>query len=120
MNNIVKNSGHKKFKLIIPLLGVNLIYSLTDLFTKLASSHAFLSYNYILYIICAVSTMALYAIIWQQIIKRMPVSEAYMFKGTTVIFTMCIAVFIFNEPLEITNLIGALLIVFGITLFAKS
>lgn len=104
----------------LSLIGVNFVYALTSFFTRSASNYEFLSKPYTLFLLGAVITMAVYALIWQQIIKRMPVSDAYMFKGTAVIFTMGISVLFFGETLTISNIIGAIIIVTGIALYAKS
>lgn len=60
----------------------------------------------------------MYAVLWQQIIKRMSISNAYMFKGTGLIWTMLFCYFLFNEPITVKNGIGALIIISGITLYA--
>lgn len=106
--------------MIISLLGVNLIYAFTSYFTKSASNYSFFSCKYILLIFAAFLMMAIYALLWQQIIKRMPVSEAYMYKGTVIIFTMCISALCFGESITINNILGTIIIVLGIALYARS
>ena len=105
---------------VVKLLGAFFIYSCTSIFTKLASQQPFLSFRYILFLTGAVIVMAIYALIWQQILKRMPVSDAYMWKGSTVIFTLLLSALLFGESITWMNALGALLIVSGIALFAKS
>ncbi len=63
--------------------------------------------------------MGAYAICWQQILKRVELSTAYMFKGTSLIFVMLFAFALFDEQITIMNIIGASVIITGITLFAK-
>ena len=67
----------------------------------------------------AVGVMGVYAICWQQILKRVELSTAYMFKGTSLIFIMLFALALFGEPISIMNVVGAAIIIIGITLFAK-
>lgn len=43
-----------------------------------------------------------------------------MFKGTTIVFTMLIAALIFGEAITLTNVIGSVIIIGGIALFAKA
>lgn len=95
------------------------IYAGTSYFTRSAAAFPFLSRNYLLYIAGAVLTMGLYALLWQQIIKRMPVSDAYMFKGTSILFIFAIAVVFFGETINWKNIAGALLVILGIALYAK-
>ncbi len=113
-----KKSG--KFLMIPALLGANFVYSCTSVFTKLSSLQEPLSAKYFLFLGCAVSVLGIYSILWQQIIKRMPVSEAYMYKGTVLLFVLVISAVLFGESITLHNIIGASMIVGGIVLFSKS
>jgi len=97
-----------------------LIYSFTSIFSKGASQNDFLSLPYILFLAGAVCVLGIFALLWQQIIKKMPVSDAYMFKGSSLIFTLVLLSIIFGEPITLQNVIGAGLIIGGMTLFAKA
>ena len=111
------------FRCFLPylfLLGVNLIYACTSIFTKLASEQPFLSMPYLLWICGAVCVMGLYAILWQQIIKRMELSVAYMFKGTSLIFVLLLSALIFGEAITPQNIVGAAFIIVGIVMFARA
>lgn len=107
-------------KTILALLGANLVYACESIFVKLASAQAFLSLKYILFLGCAVAVLGVYAVIWQQILKRLPVSEAYMFKGTVLIFVLLISALLFGESITVYNIVGALFIIGGIALFSKA
>lgn len=96
------------------------LYSLSSIFTKGASGYLFLSWPYLWRLGCAVLILALYAIAWQQIIKRMPISDAYMFKGVTLLFTLVLSHLFFGEAITVKNILGAAVIVGGIALNAKS
>lgn len=48
----------------------------------------------------------------------MAISLAYMFKGLGVVFALLICHYVFGEIITIKNIIGALIIIVGITLFA--
>ena len=101
------------------LVAVNLLYACTSLFTKYASQQEFLSLAYCLGIVGAIGVMGAYAICWQQILKRVELSTAYMFKGTSLIFIMLLACAFFGEQITTNNIIGACVIIAGIALFAK-
>lgn len=102
------------------LIGINLIYACTAIFTKMASRQEMLSWPYLLWIAGAVGVMGVYALLWQQVIARMPLSTAYMFKGTSLIFVLLISALLFGEAISLNNVIGAVIIIVGIVLFAKS
>ncbi len=104
----------------IILIGVNIIYALTSIFSKLASRQEMLSWPYLLCIAGAVGIMGVYAILWQRIIAKIPISTAYMFKGTSLIFVLLFSALIFEESITLSNIIGALIIISGIAIFAKA
>ena len=109
-----------KIWLVIFLLFANLLYATVGIFTKLASQQVFLSWKYLFAFAGAVGVICIYAILWQQIIRRIELSTAYMFKGTTIIFTMLFAYWFFEEQITWNNIIGAIIIIAGIMLFAYS
>lgn len=101
------------------LIGINLVYACTAIFTKMASRQEMLSWPYLMWIAGAVGVMGVYALLWQQVIARMPLSTAYMFKGTSLIFVLLISALLFGEAISLNNVIGAVIIIVGIVLFAK-
>lgn len=96
------------------------IYSSSGIFSKYASMQKFMSLSYIGFIAGVVFVLGFYAILWQQIIKRMPISDAFLFKGIGVIFGLLIAHYMFGEIITLNNCIGAAVIIAGITLNAKA
>ena len=110
----------KSYKTYLALIGVNLVYACTSIFTKMASQQEMLSLPYLLWIAGAVGVMGVYAILWQQVISRMPLSTAYMFKGTSLIFVLLISALLFGEVITANNVIGSAIIITGIVLFAKA
>lgn len=101
------------------LIGINLLYACVTLFTKFAAQQEFMSILYCLALFGAIGIMGVYAVCWQQVLKRIDLSTAYMFKGTSLIFVMLLAYALFGEAITIMNIIGAVVIVLGIILYAK-
>ena len=64
--------------------------------------------------------MGIYALLWQQVIAKMSLSTAYMFKGTSLIFVLLFSVLLFGEAITLNNVIGSVIIIIGIILFAKA
>ena len=104
----------------LALIGINLIYACTYVCMKKASGHEFLSSPYILWTIGAVVIMGVYALLWQQILARTPLSTAYMFKGTSLIFVLLLSALLFGEGITTKNIIGSVIIVSGILLYART
>ena len=102
----------------IVLIGINMLYACVSLFTKYASQQEFMSWNYMLGLIGAIGVMGLYAVLWQQVLKRIELSLAYMFKGTSIVFVMLLANMIFGEQITWNNIVGAIIIITGIVLYA--
>lgn len=108
-----------KFTTYASLVGINLFYACVTIFTKYASQHELLSVSYCLGLVGAIGVMGTYAIGWQQILKHVELSTAYMFKGTSLIFIMLLAWMLFGEQITLNNIIGACVIIIGIVLYAK-
>lgn len=108
----------KRFTTYIILILAIAIYSTVGILTRCASMCSFLSWQYILCVIGAVGVMGVYAIMWQQIIQRMDISLAYMFKGFGIVFALIICHYVFGEVITMKNMIGACVIILGITMFA--
>lgn len=107
-------------KRYLALVGVNLVYACTSICTKMASQQEMLTWICLFWIGGAVGVMGVYALLWQQVIARMPLSTAYMFKGTSLIFVLMFSAMLFGEAITLNNVIGAMIIIIGIILFAKA
>ena len=101
-------------KKLILLLVVFIIFSTTGIFMKLASMEVFLSLPFIFYYSCELGIIALYAILWQIVLKRIPLTLAFMSKSITIVFALLIAHFIFGEKITLNNIIGSFIIISGI------
>jgi len=106
--------------MISALIGANMLYACVGICTKMASLQQMFSWRYFLWFGGAVAIIGLYAVLWQQILRRVELSTAYMFKGTTLIFTMLIAALLFGESITLPNILGSVIIITGITLLARS
>lgn len=97
-----------------------MIYSLNSILSKLASNESFLSIKWILLYAGVIFLLGIYAIGWQQIIKRMPLTSAYANKAITTIWGLIWGTLFFQERITIGKILGVLLIVSGIILFSTS
>lgn len=62
--------------------------------------------------------LGLYAIGWQQVIKRIPLTLAFANKAVTVLWGMLWSIVFFHEKLTLGKLCGVLCIVAGIICYA--
>lgn len=95
-------------------------YSLGGLFSKFASTHDFLSLWFIIFYGLSLMTLAIYAFVWQQIIKKLPLTTAYTNKAVTVIWGIVFGKLFFDETITVKQIIGAVIIIIGIVLFVKA
>ena len=109
-----------ELKNITILIGINMLYACVGICTKMASLCVPFSWPYLSWFAGAVALIGTYALLWQQVLRRIELSTAYMFKGTTLIFTMLIAALLFGEAITIPNIVGSIIIITGITLLARA
>lgn len=102
------------------LLGLHLLlalYSVTNIFSKLASDAPFLSVRFVVFYGLVLLILAIYAIGWQQAIKRMPLTTAYANKAVTIVWGVIFGVLFFGETVTVPKVVGAVLIMAGVALF---
>lgn len=109
----------KKVKNFIFLQFALLIYAISNIPSKFASSESFLSFNFCLYYGILLLILALYAILWQQALKMFPLMIAYASKAITIIWSMLIGYFLFKEGISLLNVIGAVIVIIGIIIMVK-
>ena len=96
------------------------VYSLSGVLSKLASRFDFLSMQFIACYGGIIALLGLYAIVWQQIIKRIPLTTAYANRAITVVWGMVWGVLIFSESLSILQVVGGAIVLTGVVLYSLS
>ena len=97
-----------------------MVYSMSGLFSKLAAGVIFLSPTFCLFYAGVLALLGLYAIGWQQILKRLPLTTAYSNRAVAIVWGIIWGCLFFSEPVTIQKIIGALLIISGVVLFSLS
>lgn len=97
-----------------------LLYSASTVFSKLAAGEKFMSLRFILCYGAVILLLGAYALGWQQVIKRLPLSLAYANKAMTVVWGMLAGLIFFGESITAGKVMGALLVIGGVILFAFS
>lgn len=96
-----------------------LLYALSSCFSKFAAKYEFLSFNFILFYGAVVLILLVYAVLWQQILKKMPLFIAYANKSIVVIWGMVFGCLLFKETFSLYSIIGAVLITAGVFMVIK-
>ena len=107
----------KNTKTILALNILLMFFSLGGIFSKLASKQSFLSLKFILCYGSLLFIMFVYAIGWQQIIKRLPLTMAYANRAVTIVWGIIWGLLFFNEKLNLGKIIGAVIVIAGVLLY---
>lgn len=107
-----------KVKTLILLHGILAVYSTSTIFSKLAAGQKFLSIKFCLYYGLIILLLGFYAIGWQQIIKRMPLTAAFANKAVTVVWGIIWGFVFFKESITPGKVVGAVLVIAGIVMYA--
>ena len=79
------------------LQAVFLIYSISSVVSKFASEKEMLSMEFILLYGLDVLVLGIYALLWQQVIKKFELSIAYANKAVTLVWALIWGIFLFHE-----------------------
>ena len=110
---------NKKKVITIALLHIMLmVYSMSGICSKMASKQEFLSLRFILYYAGVIVLLAVYAVAWQQIIKRIPLTLAYANRAVTVVWGLVWGMIFFHEQVTVGKAVGAMLVVAGVVFYA--
>lgn len=112
----MKSSRIKTLLLLHILL---LFYSFADVASKFAAGFDLLSIGFIVCYLIVLVILAIYALGWQQVIKRMPLTSAYANRGITIVWGIFWGAVFFAEPVTLFKVLGAVMIIAGIALFSQ-
>ena len=116
----VHEMGASRARTLLLLHILLLFYSLADVASKFAAGHGFLSIGFIVFYGLVLAILAGYALGWQQVIKRMPLTTAYANRGITVVWGIFWGAVFFSEAVTPFKLVGAAMIIAGIALFSHA
>ena len=100
-------------KSILILQLVIVIYTLSGVAAKGAVGHEMLSWQFIFFYGLEMAILGVYAILWQQMIKRFDLSVAYANRSMAVLWSLVWAVVFFHEKITVNNVLGVLIVLAG-------
>lgn len=90
------------------------VYTFSGVFGKMATDgHDFMSREFILYVFLDVAVLGVYALLWQQALKRFPLHVAYSNRATATVWGIVWAYFVFGEAITVMNIVGTVFILAG-------
>ena len=110
-----QNRKKEKLRLkdILVLQAVIMIYTLSSVMAKLASGEEPLSAPFLLFYLIELLVLGIYALLWQQMIKRFELSVAYTNRAMALLWSMLWAVVLFRDRVTMKNVIGVALVIVG-------
>lgn len=111
-----KSSTIKNFIILHATL---LLYTISSVFSKIASNQEFLSLNYILSYGMVLFILFVYALVWQQILKETDLTVAYANKAIVIVWGILWGAVLFDEKIRLNMVAGAVIIMIGIWMVAK-
>lgn len=109
--------GNLKYLLVLHVM--LMLYSLSGIASKLAAKQPFMSFRFCLCYACIILLLGVYAIGWQQVIKRLPLTTAFANKAVTVVWGIIWGFLVFSEPVTVGKLVGAAMVIVGVVIFAR-
>lgn len=106
----------KKIKPYIILHLILLFYSLGGIFSKAAAGKEFLSLEFCLFYGLVLLILGVYALLWQQVLKSVPLNVAYANRAVTLVWGMLWGAAVFRETISVSNVIGAAVVLAGVLL----
>ena len=112
------NKPNSRAVVLIALHVLLLVYSLCGFFSKNASRQPFMSFEFCAFYAGMLAILVVYAIGWQQILKRLPLTVAFANKAITVVWGIIWGAVFFQEAITLPMIIGAIIVMAGIVLFS--
>ena len=110
----MKNTGKGRiFDFVLLQLAV-MVYSLSTVAGKTASNYPFLSFKYLLFFGLEFMILVVYAVLWQQVIKKFQLSVAYANKAVMLLWTILWYYLIFGQTITPGKAAGVLIVMAGV------
>ena len=106
-----------RIKTVLALHILLMMLSLSSVCSKMTGSHPFLSAGFLLWYALALLCLAVFALGWQQVIRHMPLTEAYASRSVTVIWGFVWSILLFREHITAGKITGVVLITAGVVLY---
>lgn len=107
-------------KTIMGLQIAVIIYTLSTVAAKLAAMQEGVNFKFLLFYGIEIAILGIYAILWQQIIKRCQLSVAYANRATAVFWSLLWPALFFSEKITMNNIIGVIIVFAGTMIVNQS
>ena len=113
---MLDNFLNKRSNIIILAIVAVFMESLTSPCLKLGGRYPFMSPGYIAWFCLAVPILGFYAVCWQLILEKLPLTTAYLRRGFSYILIFVWATLIFHEAITWKQILGIMVITLGMVI----
>ena len=113
---VLENFLNKRSNIIILAIVAVFMESLTSPCLKLGGRYPFMSPGYIAWFCLAVAILGFYAVCWQLILEKLPLTTAYLRRGFSYILIFVWATLIFHEAITWKQILGIMVITLGMVI----
>lgn len=110
----MKQQNKEKWIVFIVLQIALFIVSLGGICSKMAGKQKFLSISFFFFYGLLLLILFGYAIIWQQVLKKISLTVAYASKGIGIIYSTLWGVLFFNEKITWNMIMGTIFVLIGV------
>ena len=108
-----KRKRNVRLKDILVLQAVIVLYTFSSVAAKLASGQEPFSAPFLLFYLAELTILGVYALLWQQLIRKFELSVAYANRAMALLWSLLWAVVLFHDRVTVKNGIGAVLVIVG-------
>ena len=105
-----------KIKVYASLFGCYFIYSLSLVAARFAAEYALFSFEAVMFYGLAFFLLGIFALIWQQVLKRMSLVAAHASRAITILYGLVWGFVLFAEEIRLNMILGIAIIIAGIIL----
>ena len=98
---------------ILILQAVIVIYTLSSVVAKYATDKELFSFNFFLFYGLEVFILGIYALLWQQMIKKFDLSIAYANRAMALLWSALWAIILFHDSLSGKQVLGIIFVILG-------
>ncbi|MEG1158480.1 MAG: EamA family transporter [Christensenellaceae bacterium] len=112
-----KKAQKTGLKSIVFLQLIIIVYTFSGVFGKMATrGNEFMSAMFLVFIVLDVAVLGVYALLWQQALKKFQLNVAYANRSVAIVWAMVWSALIFKEGITVGNIIGTAIIIAGTVL----
>ena len=115
-STVLDNFLSKRRNIVILAVVAVFMESLTSPCLKLGGRYPFMSPGYIAWFCLAVLILGFYAVCWQLILEKLPLTTAYLRRGFSYILIFVWATLIFHETITWKQILGIIVISIGMVI----